>query len=208
MTNPLTLHIYSCVADFLRAFDQKIYPDVKDVPCDVSVLRSELIKEEAMEYAAAPVNSTDELDAIVDLLYVVVGTSVAFSVQILPYASGQIPDVKAPKISITAELLPLTQNLDSRFPCAKMHFKTSEAMVHRLLDIAKIRNYKLREAFDAVHASNMSKLWDRTPTVEDMNHFGIQLTYVQKGKRYLVKDAHGKVRKPPGFQPADLTPFL
>lgn len=200
---PFTTHMHNCITQFMQRFEQNIYPDIKEVPCEVSLLRADLIREELKEYSAAEVRSVDELDAILDLLYVIIGTSVAFSVATTPYRSGQVP-MEVEKLHVHNTLTPLLQNLDSRFPCANLHFKEAELSIHRLIDIGTIHNYKLRAAFDAVHANNMEKLW----SFSDLQSFPSDVSIKQKGEKFLVKRSDGKVLKPPSHVKVDLNAFV
>lgn len=188
------------VREFMTSFDQETFPSVERTPCEVALFRSALITEEAKEYSRAPLHSEEELDAICDLLYVVIGTNITMSVPVLPmprFTAGPF-DVKQ---VIWEPVLSITQDLDCRFPCEKVQRKALNFLIHLLIDIANMTGYKLLPAFEEVHKSNMTKLWTTLP--EDKS-----LTVTPKGDRFLVKRKDGKVVKPPTFIPPNLTPFL
>lgn len=196
------------IREFMLAFDQAMYPNCSSVPCEVAMLRAALIAEEAREFQVAAVRSVEELDAIIDLLYVTIGTNLALSVQVLPYSSGQIPLTSSPKQVITPQVIPVIQDLESRFPCEKIQFRALNDLIARLLDIAVIQGYKIAPAFKAVHAANMSKLHEFLPDLADEKYKNMGITATSKGDRYLVKGKNGKVIKPSNFTAPDLTSFL
>ncbi len=195
----ITKEMTDMVREFMKVFDQSIYPTVQQTPCEVALLRSNLITEEAKEYSRAPWKSEEELDAICDLLYVVIGTNITMSVPVIPILAVTVPVSK--KINLWNNVLNITQDLDCRFPCANIQFKELNDLTKLLIAIATGTGYKLLPAFTAVHAKNMSKLWQHPPEGKD-------LIIVPKGTRWLVKRADGKVVKPPTFTPPDLKAYL
>lgn len=191
----------ACLKEWNDVFEFKTYDHVDNVPKDVIKLRYRLIDEEAKEYYAA-VDLVDELDAICDLLYVIVGTNVTCNIPVVPYTSGQLYRRDARKGTIFEQITPVLQELGSLFPCPRRtHEYTNKAIV-RLLDVAAIRGFKLRDAFRAVHDNNMAKLWPEHP--------GADKGYIvkPKGNKFLVKNQYGKVIKSPAHTKVDLTPFI
>lgn len=55
-----------------------------------------------------------------------------------------------------------------------------------------------------VHRSNMTKVWTREEFESDERIFGIVGKVIEPGK-YVVKNNDGKILKPPGYSPADLS---
>lgn len=206
MIIPITTHMESCIRDFMKIFEQKTY-SISSVPCEVCLLRANLIIEEHDEYMRAPVGSTDELDAIVDLLYVVIGTNIALSIQVLPYNSGQLKLSTKHKQPIFAQIHEEIQDLQCRFPCEKIQFRCLNALISRLVDVAALLGYNLKGAFDAVHNANLNKLWNHWPEPSEVEKpDGVIVKFYQD--KYLVKRRDGKVIKPKNFKTADLTPYL
>jgi len=197
----LTQQMSADVREFMIAFDQPFFPTAEATPCEVSTLRSSLIKEEEREFNAAPVHSVDELDAICDLLYVTVGTALTVGVDIAEYRSGQLALSYPAKQSIWNVVLPVTQDLDSRFPCTRIQQAGLNAIVRRMIDVGALMGYKMREAFAEVHRSNMTKLHNGP-------HPETFYKCTKKGDKWLVKRADGKVVKPATFQPPNLLPYL
>ena len=183
------------VRQFMTTFDQEIFSSPDFTPCEVCILRSKLITEEAKEFSRAKAYSTDELDAICDSLYVILGTNITMSVPLIEV-----------KTKATAPFWPLvlevTQDLDSRFPCMNIQIKALGALAGYFISFAEDRGYKLLPAFKAVHCANMGKLWTKPPENTD------KLIVIKKGDLYLVKREDGKVVKPDTFVAPDLTEFL
>lgn len=199
-------HMENLVRIFMDTFDQQRFKRIEELPCEIAVFRSNLIKEEAKEYAASEPFSVDELDAICDLLYVVIGTNLACNVGVNPIISRQLAlPGRKDKYPISGHIKEMIQDLDSRFPCRKIQHATSNKIIEYLLNIGAWRGYKTRMAFDEVHRSNMTKLWDIPPC--DGSYIVRKLLYNGQ-QRYVVKRADGKVLKPPTFQPPNLTPYL
>lgn len=207
----LPIYAEEKLREFHNTFEHPVFVNIGTVPCEIATMRAALIREEASEYTKAPLLTAEELDGLIDTLYVVIGTNITLATQTLHYVSGQRP-LKLPKQNILNLVIPMIQDLDCRFPCAKIQFRTSNALIARILDIGAIHGYRMREAFDAVHNANMKKLWslddfNRRPGYEfPPKEKGV--TAKKKGDKYLVKRADGKTIKPPSFTPPDLTPFL
>lgn len=67
---------YEMVREFMRAFGQDVPCEVKMPDLNIQVLRADLIEEEAAELFHAG-NNVAYFDAVLDLLYVVLGAGVA-----------------------------------------------------------------------------------------------------------------------------------
>ena len=200
------------VKEFMDAFDQTCYKNVTEVPCEVATLRAALIREEHAEYMKAKVRSADELDAIVDLLYVTLGTNLALGVPVQPYRSGQVRLASDKKFYVVHEVAEVVTDLDSKFPCAKIQNHALAALTQRLIDTGRQRGYDLNGAFAAVHKANMGKLWSEVEvTTAKKDHAkdgSIKLKEIKGVPYYLVRNSLGKIIKPPSFQAADLAAFI
>ena len=201
MSDNIVLAIVAAVRDFMVAFDQTFYSTAENTPCEIAALRSSLIREEYGEYNSSPSVSVDELDAICDLLYVIAGTALTFNVPLHPYISGQLYGSRKVKHDISTVILPILQDLDSRFPCTRIQNQWLNAATRRIIDVAKMNGYDLPAAFVEVHRSNMTKLWKEPPK----ELYNIK----QKKGGWLVKRPEdGKVIKSPTYSPADLKPYI
>lgn len=204
MTQLFVKNAEAMVREFMTAFDQRIYPAPDKTPCEVSLLRSALIKEEAKEMFDSKAKTAEELDGLCDLLYVVLGTNIAMSVPVHP-----TPESTSDRTSFWPVVWAVTQDLDSRFPCLKIQSAALRKLTHKILDIAVFRGYKFEEAFKAVHEANMGKLWDHWPKPDEIAAAEAKGAIVKLyKKKFLVKRADGKVVKPPTFKAPDLTQYL
>lgn len=198
-TVPNTIVYANAVKEFMASFDQPCYGHVDEAPIELHQLRANLISEELKEYYSAYERGTEELDALCDLHYVVVGTLLAYSMAVKPYKSGQLVLPTWAKRTINAR--PVLNDLGSCFPCQNLLAAEGNLLIARIEDVAYMAGYDILGAFKAVHANNMAKLW---PTVPD----DPTLTATKKPSGWLVKRADGKVVKPPGHTKVDLTPFV
>lgn len=186
------------VREFHTAFEQPVFKHPDDAPVEIHELRALLIDEEHSEYIAA-VDRVDILDAICDLIYVVAGTAVTYSIPITGYSSTSLPlKTITVKPVVWHRVFPLLQSLYCLFPCPKMLRKECNELLDLLEDTAKIYNFKMPEAFIRVHNNNMAKLWSAAP--DNPN-----LTARQKGNKWLVVDKNGKITKPADHTKVDLT---
>lgn len=181
--------------EFHNAFEQKLYDHPDHAPIEVHKLRARLIEEELKELCAAK-DKVEHLDAICDLLYVVVGTAITYSIPLTDHIarSSSMPNIPSSMRLILNDLYTL-------FPCPNHLRKGIDASIAALIDTAYIHRYKYYEAFQAVHENNMLKLW--SDTSYNPNH-----TSIPKGNRWLVRDRFGKVIKPPQHTKVDLLPYV
>lgn len=189
-----------CVAEFMLAFKQPIYTSTEEAPFEVHRLRKALIEEEQKEYYTATTRA-DELDALCDLIYVIVGTAVTYSTPIDGRSKATLV-VTGNKYPITWAQS-LVNDLATLFPCPKRTRESVNKSLDEIEEIARRQGYKLYPAFRAVHDNNMDKLWTITPDDPETLY-----TEVLPG-RYLVKRlSDGKVLKPTNHPKVDLTPFV
>lgn len=181
------------VKEFMEAFDQKIYDNLNQVPDKVMKLREALIAEEHKEFEDAT-ELVDKLDALCDILYVVLGTAVAINARVLPLPIEE-DRLKFSSINV------LLDNLRARIPCIRRLSTCLSTTVKECHEIAKTLKLDLNKAFEAVHKNNMGKLWKSRPSDKE-------LIVIPKGDRFLVKNKEGKVVKPMGHRPPKLEEFV
>jgi hypothetical protein len=194
-------HYYTnLVKDFHETFEVKSYKGPDNAPFEVHKLRARLIREELKEYHDA-FDTLECLDALCDSLYVVAGTAVTYSTPLvaLPYYGEYGSDY------LDAGARPLLNDLDSMFPCQKNLSVSISLYINKLECTAVHRKFRIQEAFMAVHINNMDKLWSFNP----LDKLAVlPYTVKAKGDKYLVKDAGGKVIKPPDHKKVDLSEFI
>lgn len=186
-----------CIKEFVNKFDQKIYPHFSQVPDHVLDLRANLIEEEFKEYRNAQ-SRLEELDALVDLIYVTVGTLVIASV------GDEKIDGHCSSLDVAIDAI--VDELYCPVPCAKRLSHYVHECVRHIEQIADMHEHDLTGAFDCVHTNNMDKLWDHLPTIAESK--GLALTAKPKGDKFLVTREDGKIVKPFNHPAPDLSSFL
>lgn len=195
MTN--TKQYTNAALEFTGAFNQKRYRFVSDVPAKIIDLRVALIEEEEAEYtsALAAQDKLEALDGLCDLTYVVAGTMVVCGISAAPF-SAAANLYHPPTISTLIDTF--ISELQLAIPCHKRATKYANDLLQAL---DRIGYPTLPQAYHVVHANNMAKLWSFPPTDPTL------LTTRYKD-RFLVKNAQGKVIKPPNHKRPDLSQFL
>lgn len=165
------------VKEFMTAFEQ--------YPCNEGLatllpLRFKLIDEEVEELKNAT-NLVETLDAIVDILYVGIGTLVSFETDF---------DMEYEETSFDATVLKdgISKINTNDLACARTSDEFIEAVDTLTWQVFKLgQMFDLKAAFDEVHRSNMSKLgYDGKP----------------------IKNHYGKVLKGPEYSPPMLEAFV
>ena len=187
---------YAAVSEFTKAFAQRRFRFVSDVPTKVLELRISLIEEEEAELQKGirEDSKVEILDGLCDLVYVVVGTMIVCGISAEPFSATTKHDYNQIWKSIDA----LVSELRLGIPCHKRSTRYANDLL-QALDRAGYPN--LPKAFQVVHQNNMGKLWSHKP--EDKT---LLVTHYQD--KFLVKNSQGKVIKPPGYTRPDLTPFI
>lgn len=194
------------VAQFMRAFNQRVPCFWDDHDLAIRPLRKALIAEEYKEFCDAK-SKVDVLDALCDLLYVTHGTLLA-----LGYRADLLVEHGLEQPFPSAVGRCVTQL--SQQPCQQGDGDRIADLVATVIAVGErmfgVENY--RNAFYAVHENNMSKLWTKEEFVGADGE--AQLTAAQAPGRdgearcLVVTRADGKVIKPPGFAKVDLARFV
>jgi predicted HAD superfamily Cof-like phosphohydrolase len=200
-TESITEYMHGCISDFQRAFQYENFT-IASATKEVLKLRSGLIKEEAHEYDTAE-DLIEELDALCDLLYVVIGTNVALSIPVARYTSGQLKMNMSTRPAIQDLVQDVTQELDCMFPCPRRLPAGLDKLSQRLVDIAAQRGYDLFNAFTAVHLNNMGKLWTQ-PAIDP----NLVSKLVGRNQFLVKRRVDGKVIKPANHKKVDLRKFI
>lgn len=165
------------VKEFMTAFEQ--------YPCNEGLatllpLRFKLIDEEVEELKNAT-NLVETLDAIVDILYVGIGTLVCFDSDFDAEYEEKPFDASSLKEGIS-------EINTNDLACARTSDEFIESVEYITWQAFKLGEmFDLKGAFDEVHRSNMSKLgYDGKP----------------------IKNHYGKVLKGPEYSPPNLEAFV
>lgn len=212
MSSTLDVKFYlDKLVEFQVAYDFAVYPKPEDASFEVHQLRASLIHEEWLEYMRASTR-LDRLDALCDLMYVVVGTAVTYSTPLkdfyeynfpAPYAEDPIQKrINSTRPEFT-ELNFVVNDLRTQFPCQKNMIKGIPPLMEQIEYFAEIYlKFKFGEAFIKVHEANMNKLWQEPPRNQG------ELVAKPKGDRWLVTNLAGKVIKPKSWAPPQLEAYL
>jgi hypothetical protein len=158
------------------------------------------LMEESNEYAHA-VNETEELDALIDIIYVALGAIVA---------SGGHINLTKPPVNIADSLADQIVTLCNHLKYKNGNVVITDAALNVIITAIMLINVMLRDnttwlkAFDEVHNANMTKLWS-AEQVRDMPKEYKAYPYNDK---FVVRREDGKIMKPPTFTPPDLRKFI
>lgn len=195
-TNDLLLYAYDSTLAFWRAFKLPWRKSWIDASMAGRRLAANLMEEELNETLNATTPEA-QLDGLCDLLYVTVGAmhAVGFPAYYLMITTKQNftgPLAESIKYLRAEEIL-----------CRRAHDSIPLACAG-LVEAAAGKFPKFPQAFKAVHAANMSKLWDAPDPAREDATFEPTVDGKFIGRRKL----DGKVIKPPTFKHPDLTQFL
>lgn len=192
--NPInSKHYRSCIRTFITTFEQPIYRFLNEAPEAVKKFRAKLIEEEEKELLQATTQE-DELDAYMDLIYVIEGCAVVcgLGVNVEP----------AQCISLMHAIDYLLDELYIPVACDKRMNSYVLACVAWIEKLCTDKGYDYLSAFNAVHSNNMAKLWTHKPAE------ALGYSWKAKGDKYLVTRSDGKVIKPLNHTKVDLKPFI
>ena len=175
----------------------------KDCP-----LRVNLIAEEYKEYEAAK-ERVDLIDALGDLLYVLIGTNITIGITPIDYQGGVL--IKgtgaAPKLLFPDAVVAVIRALEDNQLCYRKLFQSTTSLYWKVESAAAGLGFDLMEAVARIHSSNMTKLW-KEEEVRSISDTPDLFTVTPSGneKLWIVKrKSDGKVVKSPSYTPVDLT---
>ena len=193
---PFLHEAYSNVKEFWTLFRLPIVKAWIDSTKAGRDLSAALMKEEFDELLNAT-TLVEKLDAYCDLLYVSLGGMMA-----LGYPPGLLA-INSP-LNYTGPLAESTKLLVE--PGIVCHRRLQVCLPEAILgmtDVAAREFKKFPEAFKAVHAANLSKLWPNKSLATDHDS-----TNVGPGRWLVKRRADGKVVKSPAFTHPDLSVYL
>lgn len=194
--------MYDSVVAFMQACNQEVNTTQKtlsEIDRETLQLRTSLIKEEFGELISSETR-TEELDALLDLMYVSLGTLASFGYKPLYLnQSLSLDDKKLSEIYIYSNYKYLDiiynnlityMNNDTKLSInekksSKELFYVLNKFILEIYDLGNRLFPQFNEAFEEVHRSNMSKL--------------------ENGK--ALKNEYGKVIKSKSYSPPNLTQF-
>lgn len=192
------------IEEFRTIFNYHIAKDYNDRDTKDMKLQAKLILEEFNEYVLAK-SRADTIDAVGDMLYVVLGGCSACGIYPDEYMGINLPGNTAIHLELHNEVLNVVTALaNDKQPLLK---PAINKIYWRLNMIAKLLGFDLFLVFEDIHFSNMTKLWE----ADDLDKVPINYTYEQaKGDQqgnYIVRNDIGKVVKAPTYKPVDLSGY-
>lgn len=187
------------VGEFWCAFDVPLPRIWDDSSAETRSLYATLIAEEFGELLDAK-SRVDRLDAICDLQYVALGglLSCGFRGDLLKTHGWNRPLQKAVGDAVT--------RLRANPPCQQGCKSDVPSLVVTMQRFGEAAYKRFNDAFGAVHANNMKKLWETPP---DDASLTVKQKYVGQDVRYLVRRASdGKIIKPPNHTKVDLQEYI
>lgn len=195
---PCPMQVYhNALKEFQESFDYEVFDHPDKAYPAIHKLRAALIEEEWKELAKAKTR-IDYLDALCDLLYVVVGSQVTYGIPPL-HAWQRYPSAPTEIHQLCRTYL---NNIHSLFPCAKRLKYEGDNLISAIHINGLNNAADFVGAFLAVHDNNMKKLWDTPPNSEEY------IVIPKRGKYLVRRRSDGKTLKPPGYMPPILEPYL
>lgn len=204
------------VKDWMVIFGQEVHDKFTVPAFDTRLLRLRLHREEESELINA-IMFNDRIaiaDGCADLLYVLYGTACSYGVEVKHWP--------VPTEPFTREILQHVALINSTILVEYLSLVDLNWAVNVIYAFAKGRyNIPLFEVFDAVHTNNMEKFWT-TSQIEsalglehgelskstNLKHPILNARRPDVTSLWAVTDQHGKVIKPIGFRPVDLTAIV
>jgi predicted HAD superfamily Cof-like phosphohydrolase len=213
--------------EYVREFHEAFKLPIGNGLCMLSPerheLRMSLIREEIKELMIAirENDRVETLDAIIDLMYVSAGYAVESGVKYL--------NIYPPKHTVIRKMLGTVATFDEAFwlnqnPAAIQLM--CETLIEQSITLARGKETKyntgfldveLSAALDAVHASNMAKLWtgrdissynEYRKLAFEENHPGYIFKESSIPEKYIAYRGDGKVMKPASWESPDLKTIL
>jgi len=193
------------IEEFRTIFNQHVAKDYEDRDKEGMKLQAKLILEEFNEYVLAT-SRVDTVDAVGDLLYVVLGGCSACGIYPDEYKGISLPGNTSIHLQLHNEVLDVVTTMANGNNRDLLQ-KTINKIYWRINMIAKLLGFDLMLVFEDIHFSNLTKLWEPS----DLEKVPHNYTYEQaKGDRqgnYIVRNDIGKVVKAPTYRPVDLSGY-
>lgn len=202
---------YDDTLEFWQAFQLPIKRSFADLDYQTCQLAENLIKEEFNELNTSATNH-EQLDALVDLIYVLAGGMHCCGLGAELFDSVDLTE-KNMRRAFTAVLKTLSGLAKRPLPC---QCSITWYMPDAIAGFAYQATFKyplFLTAWKTVHHANMSKLWTERDVLNslpaDAMPYPVSMHDADKTIKYLVKrKPDGKILKPPGFTPPDLSPYI
>ena len=196
--------MYEAVKAFWIKFEMPIKASLNDLNAANAKLSANLIREEMQEFIDAK-EEVDQLDAIIDWLYVSLGGMLGSGLSARQFDFVRLHDQRG-MMELSASVIHAFEKRP--LPCCA----TIQMRLPELCAALLVYGMKTWHNFDVawamVHDKNMSKVWilaEIAPICADRD---FRIKCVTPNEYIVWRKSDGKLLKPPSFQPADLRPFL
>lgn len=198
---------YRTVREFMITAGQPI--DGDDLSPENIQLRNDLFHEELSELREAIVvgDRILQLDAIIDLLYIIGGTAVTYVYENFDNRIDDALRLAMPNNDTQAELINIS--------FAAGAYQYSVNTLNSIMVVAKNLGFtspQIFEGFKRVHESNMTKFCrtkrEAKNTLFDYIEKGIECTWVERNGLYVVVRNDGKILKSSYYKPVDLSDVI
>lgn len=194
---------YKTVREFMITAGQPV--DGDDLSPENIQLRNDLFHEELSELREA-IGAGDrilQLDAIIDLLYIIGGTAVTYVYENFDNRIDDALRLAMPNNDTQAELINIS--------FASGAYQYSVNTLNSIMVVAKNLGFtspQIFEGFKRVHESNMTKFCrtkrEAKNTLFDYIEKGIECTWIERNGLYVVVRNDGKILKSSYYKPVDL----
>lgn len=199
----LKYSFYKTVREFMITAGQPV--DGDDLSPENIQLRNDLFHEELSELREA-IGAGDrilQLDAIIDLLYIIGGTAVTYVYENFDNRIDDSLRLAMPNNDTQAELINIS--------FAAGAYQYSVNTLNSIMVVAKNLGFtspQIFEGFKRVHESNMTKFCrtkrEAKNTLFDYIEKGIECTWIERNGLYVVVRNDGKILKSSYYKPVDL----
>lgn len=198
---------YKTVREFMMTAGQPV--DGNDLSLENIQLRNDLFHEELSELKEA-IGASDrilQLDAIIDLLYIIGGTAVTYVYENFDNRIDDALRLAMPNNDTQAELINIS--------FASGAYQYSVNTLNSIMVVAKNLGFtspQIFEGFKRVHESNMTKFCrtkrEAKNTLLDYIEKGIECTWIERNGLYVVVRNDGKILKSSYYKPVDLSDVI
>lgn len=192
--------MYDMVLEFTKAYDFQVGDENTVITDFLRKQRLDLIHEEICEYEDAKKKGDrlEMLDALCDIMYVVLGSHITFGIP-LKMSNKE------------TELCDFTDELTHGDKAAMALYLTS--ISSNVLYKSVLLNVEFKKAFTEVHRSNMSKscgsIDEVYATMAQHKYKDIDYNYVTKeGRWFIHRKDNGKLIKSIAYSKADLSKYI
>lgn len=198
-----------CVIEFMNASGQTVNKVPTEMTIDQADLRYKLYLEEVLELREAVMqqDKVEQLDAVVDILYIALGTAATAGDILNVEAQLAIDFCALKKGRSTMDMLSYLENL----PVGDYNDAIWNTVI--LAHDLGFSGKQIQDAFEQVHKNNMSKFCyseeDAKMSVQQYSSQGIDAVWVKRGDLYVILRAEdGKILKGHNYIKVDLTGFV